>query len=358
MKKLFAFSLLFTFMLCAVMMASAANNSSEKSSFKLDPGDYSFMKNVKSKADFEPWRDRVIYFYRKMMKIRPDYTPLPLHTEYDETIKVSDHVTRYKIKYSTTDNLRIPAYLFVPDTKEPVPAVIVYHGHGPGKTKAATEQGEGTNENALALYLAEKLGYVVLAPDARSFGEFKIPGKASHIDYFYSLIFENKLYMSKLMEDGYQDIELLKTIKEADMSHLGAAGISMGSWRTINFAALHEEVKAAVDAGLYIPWTYLFSEKHCKCQHIPKLAEKMEMEDLAATIFPRDLMVMWGTEDAYYKMDAEKLIGRTEKIADLLGDRDHFTVTRVPGMGHQFSNPEIASFFVEKLGPGAWPPEK
>jgi len=111
-------------------------------------------------------------------------------------------------------------------------------------------------------------------------------------------------------------------------------------------------------SGLFIPWDYLFSERHCRCQHIPALAKKMAMEDLAATIFPRDLMVQWGLEDGFYKMDAEPLIARTVKIADFLGYSDHFVVDRHPGMGHRFSNPEIAAFFHKRFGDGAWAPKK
>lgn len=325
------------------------------SGFALDPNDYSFWKNVRSPDRFEAWRKEIVMFYRKTIRIRPDYQPLPLDTTYTETIQINDNLTRYKIEYSTTDKLRIPAYLFVPKTDKPVPTIIVYHGHGDGKINAAEK--EGTNENALAKYLAENLGYVALAPDARSFGEFKIPKIASHYDYFISLIFKKKLYMSKLMEDGYQDIGLLRSVPQADMSRFGAAGISMGSWRTLQFTVLHDEVRAAVVTGLFIPWSYLFSERHCRCQHIPKLAEKMSMEDFAATVFPRDLMIQWGKRDVFYFQDAEKLIDRTEKIAGFLGYSDHFTVDRHTDMGHQFSNPEIARFFHSRFGDGAWPPK-
>jgi hypothetical protein len=337
----------------AIMNAQEASPAASASEFKLDPTDYSFWTNVKSPEQFAQWREKVLMFYHRTMRIKPDYQALPLDTKYLETLKINDNLTRYKIDYATTDKLRIPAFLFVPKTDRPVPVVIVYHGHGPGKISAA--EGVGTNENALAKYIAEKLGYVVLAPDARSFGEFKIPKSASHYDYFFRLILEKKLYMSKLMEDGYQDLALLRSIPQADMSKLGVAGISMGSWRTLNFAVLHEEAKAAVVTGLYIPWEYLFSPRHCQCQHIPKLAEKMNMEDLAATVFPRDLMIQWGQSDAYYAMDAEKLIDRTGKIASFIGYSDHFIVDRHKNVGHQFSNPEVAGFFRTRFGDGAWP---
>ncbi|MEW6202750.1 MAG: dienelactone hydrolase family protein, partial [bacterium] len=323
---------------------SNAQGKSPDDTFRINPDDYSFWANVRSSEQFGEWREEVVKFYRKVIRVAPSYEPLPLDTTYTETIQISENLTRYRIEYGTTDGLRIPAYLFVPKTETPVPAVIVYHGHGEGKINAAEK--EGTNENALARYLAENLGYVVLAPDSRSFGEFLIPNAKNHADYFYTLRFSNRLYMAKLMEDGYQDMALLGTIPQADMEHIGAAGISMGSWRTLNHAVLHEEIDAAVISGLYISWDYLFSPNHCMCQHIQKLAAKLKMEDFAATVFPRNLMIQWGLDDWFYRHDAEKLIANTEKIAQFLGWSEHFTVDLHKGMGHRFSNKEIADFSI------------
>ncbi len=322
--------------------------------FKMEKDDYSFGANVKDAADFREWRRRVVMFYRKTIRIKPDYVALPLDTGYTEELDIGGGVTRYRVEYNTTDKLRIPAYLFVPRTQGRVPVVIVYHGHGAGKIAAA--EGEGTNENALARYLSTKLGYVVLAPDARSFGEFDIPGVPGHADYYFRLILEKKLYMAKLMEDSYQDLEFLRGVEQADMERLGAAGISMGSWRTLNTTVLHDEIDAAVVSGLFIPWDYLFSGAHCRCQHISKLAGKMSMEDFAATVFPRDLMIQWGQADRFYKQDAEGLVSRTKAIAEFLGYGDHFVVDRHEGMGHMFSNEEIAGFFHARFGDGAWSP--
>lgn len=346
-------------MLCiamAVALAQAPARAADGGAPEASRGSLGFWKNVRTPDQFEGWRKQVISYYLKVMSIKPDYKALPLDTAYTDSVDVGGGVTRHRIEYDTTDGLRIPAFLFVPKTDKPVPVVIVYHGHGPGKICAAER--EGTNENALARYIAQTLGYVVLAPDARTFGEFKIPHSGSHFDYFVSLMSKNKLYMGKLMEDGYQDLALLRTIPQADMSRLGVAGISMGSWRSLNFAVLHPEARATVVAGLYIPWEFLFSEKHCRCQHIPKLALKLSAEDFAATIFPRNLFIQWGQKDDYYKMDAEGLIERTRKITDFLGYSDHFTVDRHADMGHRFSDPEIADYFHELFGDGAWPPAK
>ncbi len=356
--------LLFTFLLFFSARHEARADDKDRktlpgttASFALDADNLSFTDNVKSPAEFEAWRNKVLSFYRKTIRIRPDYEAIPLDVLYTESKPIVENVIRHRIEYSTTDNLRVPAYLFVPKKAAgPVPAIIVYSGHGPGKINAA--EGDGTNENALARYLAEKLGYVVLAPDSRSFGEFIIEKTPQHFDYFYSLIFKNKLYMSKLIEDGYQDIALLRSLPQVDMNRVGAAGISMGSWRALNTTVLQNDIKAVDVSGLYIPWDYLFSEHHCRCQHIPALAKKIRMEDLAATIFPRDLMVQWGKDDGFFKMGAEKMIDSTKKIADTLGYSDHFFTDIHEGMGHRFSNPEIADFFFKRFGEGAWPPKK
>jgi hypothetical protein len=319
---------------------------------RLDPDNYSFWKNVKSPNEFGAWRDAIVDFYRHAVHIASTCNSSLLNVRITESVPVGAHVTRRRIEYDTTDGLRIPAYLFIPETAGPVPAVIVYHGHGDGKINAAER--EGTNENMLAKYLAESLGYVVLAPDARTFGEFVVPGTENHIDYYTGLAARGRLYMTKLMEDGCRDMALLRETPETDAGRIGTAGVSMGSWRALNHGVLHDEIRATVVAGLFLPWECFFSDKHCACQHIPALADKLAAEDFAATIFPRDLMIQWGLDDKYHEMDAEDLIERTEQIAAFLGCSDRFSVDRHPGMGHQFSNPEIARFFYERLGAGAW----
>ncbi len=311
-------------------------------------------KYTESRGGFDAWRQETLAFYRETIGIVESYGPLRLNTEETEAVQVGDGVTRRRIEYETTDGLRVPAYLFTPRTGQPVPAIIVYHGHGAGKINSAERA--DTNERALAKCIAETLGYVVLAPDTRSFGEFEAPGGQSHVDYYTGLLSNGRLFMSKLMEDGFQDMALLRSLTEADMNRVGVAGVSMGSWRALNHSVLHEEIRAAVVAALFIPWTYLFSEKHCRCQHIPELAERIAAEDFAALVFPRDLMIQWGLDDAYYLDGAEELIGRTAKIAAALGFSEHFTVDRRPGLGHGFSNPEIVEFFHRRFGDGAWKP--
>jgi dienelactone hydrolase len=312
-------------------------------------------QNMESPAQFGAWRKDVLAFYRKTMRIEQTRKPVALDTAVTESIPIGDNITRRGIAYGTTDGLRIPAYLFVPKTERPVPVIIVYHGHGAGKINAA--ECEGTNENALAKYLAEKLGYVVLAPDSRSFGEFAVPGAQSHAEYFSSLISNDQSYTTKLMEDGFQDMALLRSIPEADMERAGVAGVSMGCWRALNHSALHDGIGATVLSALFLPWEIFFSEKHCRCQHVPALASEIGAEELAATIFPRDIMIQWGLDDKYYGRDAEELITRVEKIAGFLGLSDHLAVDRHPGMGHMFSNAEIAGFFHKRLGDGAWRPQ-
>lgn len=294
------------------------------------------------------WRAALLDFYKSAVGIETNREPIALNATTTEEIKIIEYITRRKIEYNTTDGLRIPAFLFVPETDNPVPAVIVYHGHGEGKINAA--EGEGTNENALAKHIALELGYVVLTPDSRTFGEFKIPGAQDHVDYYSSLIAKEQLYLTKLMEDGMQDMALLRGMPEVDASRIGVAGISMGCWRALNHSVLHEEIAATILAGLFLPWDIFFSEKHCACQHAPALAKEIGPEDLAAAILPRSLMIQWGLDDKYYDSNAEELISKVEKTAEFLECRNRLVIDRRPGMGHSFSNPEILNFFRESFG--------
>lgn len=275
----------------------------------------------------------------------------------DGTLRLENRVTRLAVRYRASadgDNdagLQIPAFVFVPDAPRPVPAVIVYHGHGNGKINVAERP--GTAENALGLRIALDLGYVVLAPDARSFGA---ASTGPHAVYWQALPRSpDDNYMTRLARDGYQDMALLRALPSVDPAHIGVAGVSLGAWRAVLQGIVHPEVGPVVASGLFVPLGYLFSAGHDGCQHLPALADRLDMEDLGATLAPGGLLVQWGARDWFYAVnDAEGLLRRTLAIAEAQGFRDGVLRDVHSSVGHQFVVESVEAFLRDRLGPGAW----
>ena len=68
--------------------------------------------------------------------------------------------------------MSVPAYLLVPHARRnsaPGPAVLAVHGHGPGKARVCGVEPGGAGDDYA--HVLASLGYVVLAPDLRGFGE-------------------------------------------------------------------------------------------------------------------------------------------------------------------------------------------
>jgi dienelactone hydrolase len=281
----------------------------------------------------------------------------PLELAIDGMQRIEHKVTRLAVRYragSTGDEeagRQIPAFLFVPDAPRPVPAVIVYHGHGDGKINVAERA--GTAENALGLRIALDLGYVVLAPDARSFGA---AATGPHAAYWQGLPrTPDDNFMSRLARDGYQDMALLRALPSVDPRRVGVAGVSLGAWRAVLQGLVQRDVGPVVASGLFVPLGYLFSNGHDGCQHLPALADRLDMEDLGAALAPGGLLVQWGARDWFYNVnDAEGVLRRTQGIAEAQGFADGVVRDVHATVGHQFVVASTEAFLRARLGPGAW----
>jgi len=307
-------------------------------------------------ADPVAWRARVRAYVQCVLGL-DGHTAAPVALEIDGFMRLDGRVTRLALRYRSSPDgspdagHQIPAFLFVPDASRPVPAVVVYHGHGSGKVNVAER--EGSPENALGLRIALDLGYVVLAPDARSFGAASTGPHATYWQALPGTPHDN--YMTRLARDGYQDMAVLRGMPSVDPGHIGVAGLSLGAWRALLLGLLQRDVSAVVSTGLYIPFGYLFSQGHDGCQHLPALADRLDMEDLGAALAPAGFLVQWGQRDWFYGVnDAEGLLQRTLRIAEAQGVAEGIVRDVHPTVGHQFVVQPIEDFLRARLGPGAW----
>ncbi|MBL8603603.1 MAG: acetylxylan esterase [Myxococcales bacterium] len=307
--------------------------------------------------NFEAWQTRVRAYVACVLGVA-GRASRPLDLQVVTASRATSRLTRVEITYNAFDSFqgvpqRVPATLYLPDAAGPVPAVVIYHGHGEGRIMLTDRPGSA--ENVLAYRVAQDLGYVVLAPDTRSFGAFQLQ---AHDAYWRGLDPSvDGGFMGALARDGLQDMSLLESLPAVDSGRMGVAGLSMGAWRAIQLGVVHPSLRAVVATGLYVPFRYLFSNEHDGCQHLPALAARLSMEDLGATLSANSFFAQWGANDYFYGAhDAAGALARTRALIPSADLTEALTDELNPGVGHQFIAESIERYLTAKLGRGAWAP--
>jgi hypothetical protein len=192
---------------------------------------------IKTKDEWETRRQHILAHVQRVMGRlpRPD-KPVSLDVKELESVRVGSF-TRKKLSYHTDSaERRVHAYLLIPDgLLGPAPAVLCLHQTTAiGKEEPA---GLGTRENLqYAKHLAE-CGYVTLAPDYPSFGEYKydFPASDGYISGSMKAIYEN-----------IRAVDLLVSLKEVDKNRIGCIGHSLGGHNSIFTAVFEPRIKAVV----------------------------------------------------------------------------------------------------------------
>src|SRR5262249_43975932 len=129
-------------------------------------------RRIKTAAEWTQRRKYILAAMQEVMGQLPDASPrLPLDVNVIEEIKAPLY-SRRKLTFVAEEGDRVPAYLLIPtrcDRK--LPAVLCLHQTGIGKAELVLA-GQGDENMRYAVHLAER-GYVTLAPDYPSFGEYR-----------------------------------------------------------------------------------------------------------------------------------------------------------------------------------------
>lgn len=204
-------------------------------SYYLDANGYPLP--ILTPGDWQIRRQQTLAHLQQVMGPLPDRTQrVPLNLQQLETVTLAG-IVREKIEYQTEADTRVRAYLFRPAEKatEKLPAVLCLHQTVQiGKQEPA---GLGGNPNLhYALHLAQR-GYVTLAPDYPSFGEYQYDFAPAHGYISGSM---------KAIWDNMRAIDLLEGLPEVDAKRIGCIGHSLGGHNTMFTAVFDERIKALV----------------------------------------------------------------------------------------------------------------
>jgi dienelactone hydrolase len=182
---------------------------------------------------------------------------VPLDMEVTESVDCGDY-QRDRIVFDTETTMSVPAFLLVPHTRRdnaPGPAVLAIHGHGSGKALVCGIDDGGPGDD-YAHQLAS-LGYVVLAPDLRGFGERHdwMPEDKYECDWnLVCATMAGVVPLQRNLWDMQCALDVLVAHELVDTDRIAVAGLSYGATTTLFLAALDERVRVAIVSGYLSSW--------------------------------------------------------------------------------------------------------
>jgi dienelactone hydrolase len=274
---------------------------------------------------FDAWRARAAARLDALL------APTPESVSLDIEVRSTDDGPGYAVEnivFDAEPAMSVPALLLVPDERRaPGPAVLAVHGHGhTNESICGLDGGRPEVRDAIARDHADyghrlaSLGYVVLAPDLRCFGERADwqPDDRYHCDLNLVHAYaagENP--MAQNVWDLRRCLDVLAGHPLVDPTRLGMAGWSYGGTLTTFVAAVDQRVAVAVVSCAFssfrsmhrVPWNL------CGSQVLPGMLGKLEHRDLAALTAPRPLFVSSGRDDILFPADvATKEIEMTRRV--------------------------------------------
>jgi len=295
---------------------------------------------VRTAADWAMRRAHILANMQLVMGPLPAAShKVPLDVRYTETVRTARYV-RKKLTFGVEEGERVPAYLLVPvEHKGRLPAVLCLHQTvAIGKAEPA---GLGTSENLrYAVHLAER-GYVTLAPDYPSFGEYRYD-------------FAKSRYQSGSMKavwNNMRAVDLLQALPEVDPRRIGCIGHSLGGHNTMFTAVFDARIKVLVSSCGFTSFPKYYGgnlKGWTSARYMPRIAgvygsrpEKVPFDfaEVVAAFAPRAFLASAAVHDDNFEVSGVKdCVAAAKPVYELLGAGDRLAAN-YPDCKHDFPAP-------------------
>ena len=251
-----------------------------------------------------------------------------------------DGYTRKKITFAVEDGDRVPAWLLIPNGDGKQPAMLCLHQTiNIGKDEPVGLGKQESKQQALHLV---KRGYVCLAPDYPSFGEYK---------YDFAAAFKAGKYQSGSMKaiwNNMRAVDLLQAMPEVDGERIGVIGHSLGGHNALFTAAFDDRLKVAVSSCGFCSFAKYYKgnlKGWTSDRYMPRIAsaynsdpKKMPFEfaDVLTAIAPRAVFAMAPLKDSNFDVEGVKdVIKAVAPVYAKLGAADKLKAVH-PDAGHEW----------------------
>lgn len=294
---------------------------------------------IKTAEDWAVRRGHILAGMQFAMGPLPDRAKFPPLDVQLADSNEEEGYRRTRISFAGDENDRVPAYLLTPQgapREKRLAAMLALHQTiGIGKGEVV---GLGGSPNLhYGRELAQR-GYVVLAPDYPSFG-----------DYRYD--FQHSAYVSGTMKgivNHLRAVDVLASLPEVDPQRIGVIGHSLGGHNAIFVGAFDPRLKVIVSSCGWTPFHDYYGGKIAgwtSDRYMPRLRTVYELNpdrvpfdfyELVAALAPRGFFSNSPTGDGNFDVaGVKKAEVKAREVFTLLGAADRLQV-RYPDSGHDF----------------------
>jgi acetyl esterase/lipase len=303
---------------------------------------------VENADDWAIRRQHILEGMQRAMGPLPSRDDLPpFDLEVVEELEL-DGCIRRSVTFASGDGDRIPADIYLPTGVEGRrPAMLALHPTGVlGKRIISGHEAHPNMQYALEL---AQRGYVVIAPDYPSFG-----------DYAYD--FTTDAYASGTMKGIFNHmrcVDLLQSMDEVDPERIGVIGHSLGGHNSIFVAVFDERIKVVVTSCGWTPFHDYYEGEIAgwtSDRYMPRLKNIYDLDpdrvpfdfyELVAAIAPRAFFTSSPVDDDNFEVEGVRrampiaaevfaLYNAESQLLNAIPDCEHDFPSNVRGVAYDF----------------------
>ena len=276
-------------------------------------------------GDFAAWRQTARAKVMECLLAAPPAAPFEpkVIAEQDR----GSYVAR-KVVFNVTGDSRVLAFLLVPKSAGPHPAVLLLHDHGAkfdiGKEKVIEPWDEPPEKiESARKWVAQyyggrfigdelaKRGYVCLATDMLNWSDRGGGGYENQQALAANLFQFGASWSGLIAHEDLRAAEFLATRPEVDAKRVAAMGLSVGGYRTWQMAALSDRIAAGVSVcwmatrkGLMVPGNNQTSGQSAFTMIHPGLANQLDSRTWPVIACPKPMMFLCGNRDKLFPVES------------------------------------------------------
>jgi len=308
------------------------------------------------KTDFSEWRAEARAKVMECLLTPPPAVPFNpvVISEMDR----GSYVAR-KIVFNVTGDSRVLAFMLVPKSPGPHPAVLLLHDHGGkydiGKEKVIEPWDEPiekiesakkwVNEYYGGRFIGDELaekGYICLAVDMLNWSDRGATDADGQGAFAYNMFNLGSSYAGLIAHEDLRAAEFLSEQKEVDPTNIAAMGLSVGGFRTWQLAALSPHISAGVSVcwmstykALIVPGANMTTGAYTMTH--PGLALYLDYPDVASIACPKPMMFCCGSNDPLFPVGSiNEAFAKMRKVWESQNAGDKL-VTKFYDAPHEFN---------------------